>query len=155
MWFSNDMIREYLFSDKVIGSSPHNALPVYLEEELRFLMWFPSWCAVDYVLKYRSTGVELLSGSWRCDYKAADDLMQLSLSEYGYFTEPIKVEELEVSMVLCPLKPGLEEKVTIHPYICYQEKDDEDTFYVFPMEPNVEIKVSPVRITPLCRLVMH
>nr|GLL27836.1 uncharacterized protein LOC109148070 [Ipomoea trifida] len=102
-------------------------------------MWFPSWCAVDYVLKYKSTGVELLSGSWRCDYKAADDLMQFSLSEYGYFTEPIKVEELEVSMVLCPLKPGLEEKLTIHPFIYYKEKDgDED--YLFPMEPNVEIK---------------
>nr|GMC94081.1 disease resistance protein TAO1-like [Ipomoea batatas]GMD01914.1 disease resistance protein TAO1-like [Ipomoea batatas] len=314
MWVSKDMIREYLCSHEVFGSSPHNTLPVYLEEKLRLFMWIPSWCTVDYVLKckttgvellsgsqggnyeaaddlmqlslseygyftepikveelevsmvlrplkpgleekatihpyiyyeekdgdevyffpmkpnveikfspvrrspslppsdasnsrmaymilgslrkgrvYRlgpgnivkdfnswfnfdvdglgdhdsigleipmddlseSTGVELLSGSWRCDYKAADDLMQLSLSEYGYFTEPIKVEELEVSMVLCPLKPGLEEKVTIHPYICYQEKDDEDTFYVFPMEPNVEIKVSPVRITPLCRLVMH
>nr|GLL27837.1 disease resistance protein TAO1-like [Ipomoea trifida] len=110
MWFSKDTIRENLCSHEVIGSSPHNTLPVYLEEKLRLIMLFPSWCAVDYVLKYKSTGVELLSGSWRCDYKAGDDLIQLSLSEYGYFTEPIKVEELEVSMVLCPLKPGLEEK---------------------------------------------
>ncbi|XP_019151058.1 PREDICTED: disease resistance protein TAO1-like [Ipomoea nil] len=101
---SKDMVREYLCSHKVFGSSPHNTLqPVYLEEKLRLFMWSPSWCTVGYVLKYKTTGVELLSGSWRGDYEAADDLMQLSLSEYGYFTEPIKVEELEVSisMVLC------------------------------------------------------
>nr|GMC96109.1 disease resistance protein TAO1-like [Ipomoea batatas]GMD92195.1 disease resistance protein TAO1-like [Ipomoea batatas]GME15655.1 disease resistance protein TAO1-like [Ipomoea batatas]GME21259.1 disease resistance protein TAO1-like [Ipomoea batatas] len=155
MWLSKDMIRENLCSHEVIGSSPHNTLPVYLDEKLRLFMLFPSRCAVDYVLKYKSTGVEVLSGSWRfCNYKAADDLIQFSLSEYGYFTEPIKVEELELSMVLCPLKPGLEEKVTIHPYIYYEEKDG-DGAYRFYMEPNVEIKVSPVRITPRCRLVMH
>lgn len=69
-----------------------------------------------------------------------NDDMVLECKVYDHFTEPIKVEELEVFIELYPPRIKTpKENLTIHTCIVYVDKDGE--LYFFPVD--VDIKFPP------------
>lgn len=140
-WFivraSKDMVQEYLCSSVVAGSS---CLPLFLTKKRIFVLvmiscYFHCPCFLYYKITDKHSKFE---DEAFCLENNADPGCEFRLL-YDHFTEPNKIEELEVVVEIDSLEEGVEDNLSIET-CCIVHEEEGDEVYFLPINPKKVIK---------------
>nr|GLL29807.1 disease resistance protein TAO1-like [Ipomoea trifida] len=136
MSVSKDMVTQYLWSNGAVGCSYANyTSPLFLKKKRIFIVvmiscLFHKWC----LFEYANDG----SGDYyrRGEYNDKG----LECRVYNHFTEPNKVEEVEVVIELnssSSVEQGAKENFNIQTCIVHEEEEDHEVCF-YPMNPIIK-----------------
>nr|GLL27857.1 disease resistance protein TAO1-like [Ipomoea trifida] len=136
MSVSKDMVPQYLWSNGAVGCSSANyTSPLFLKKKRIFIVvmisgLFHNW----HLFEYASDGSER-SYEYSCEYNDKG----LECRVYDHFTEPNKVEEVEVVIELNPssVEQGAKENFIIQTCIVHEEEEDDKVCF-YPMNPVIK-----------------
>nr|GMD41157.1 disease resistance protein TAO1-like [Ipomoea batatas]GME02446.1 disease resistance protein TAO1-like [Ipomoea batatas] len=139
-WFivraSKDMVQEYLRNVEAAGSSPHCSLPLFFTKKRIFVLVMISCCFdCPCFLKYKITDKHSkFEDEAFCLGNNADTGCEFRLL-YDHFTEPNKIEELEVVVEIDSLEEGVEDNLSIETCcIVHEEEGDELALHNLSLE---------------------